>query len=178
MKKVLIGAMLVMAGVFVSAQAHCASKGYVGVQVGPEFVTDSDTNLDTAVALGVYAGYRIDNLMSLEANLTTADHDYDAPGDAGVEVTSILFGPRVNGRTASGVIVYAGAGLGIHFLDFEHRTGDDTETVSGIYMGAGMDVPLKRGMALGVDFKYHVLFDHDDLDSDIATVLIRLGFDL
>lgn len=161
-----------------AAPLHAASRTYVGLQIGPEFVTDSDTDLDTAVAFGVYGGYRVDRLLSLEASLTTAEHDFDAPGGSDLEVTSILFGPRINGRTTGGLTVYAGAGLGVHFLDYDRRPGDDTETESGIYMGAGMEVPLQRLMSLGVDFKYHVLFNDDDFDSDLVTILVRLGFDL
>lgn len=156
---------------------HAASRIYLGVQAGPEFVTDSDSDLDTAFAFGVYGGYRVDRMLSIEASLTTADHDFNGHGGSDVEVTSILLGPRLNAYMNGGTRLYAGAGFGLHFIDFDHRPGDDTETSGGIYMGGGIEVPLRKTMNLGIDLKYHVPFD-DDLDSDLVTLLFRLGFDL
>ncbi|HOJ15072.1 MAG TPA: porin family protein [Deltaproteobacteria bacterium] len=154
-----------------------ASRAYVGVQVGPEIVSDSEADLETALGFGVYAGYRIDRMLGIEASLTTADHDPDGRGADGLEITSIIVGPRINAQAGS-ARVYADVGLGLYFLDFESRVGDDTESSGGISMGAGIEVPLQRSMSLGMDLKYHVLFDDDDLDSDLVTLMVRLGFDL
>lgn len=157
---------------------HAAGPWYAGVQLGPELVTDSDADVDNAAAYGVYGGYRLDRLVSLESSLTTSSHDIEGVGGADLNITSLLLGPRLNGYASGGVNLYVGAGLGIHFLDFDYRGGDDSETETGLYLGAGMEFPLQRGMSLGFDFKYHVLFDDDDFDSDLVTLMFRLGFDL
>ena len=157
---------------------HAADNLYAGIQLGSEFLTDSHDDMDDAVAFGIYGGYRLDRMVSLEANLTTATHDIDGPGDAEISVTSLLFGPRLSSQAGRSVNLYADAGLGIHFLDYEYSVYDDSDTEMGIYLGAGMEFPLQRGINMGLDFKYHILFDDDLLDSDLVTLLVRVGFSL
>jgi len=163
--------------VLLSAQASgfCADNGYVGIQIGPQFLPSED-DVDTAAAFGIYGGYRFDRLLSLEASLTTGTHDVDPGGD--LTITSILFGPRRSQQVDRNLVVYAGAGLGIYPIDYEHRLYDDSETEAGIYLGAGMEFPMKGNFRAGLDLKYHVLLDDDTLDSDIVTFMVRLGLDI
>jgi opacity protein-like surface antigen len=121
--------------------------------------------------LGVYGGYHFDRLLSLEASLTTASHD--GPGGYELDVTSLLIGPRLTGQVSRNLNLYGGVGLGFHFLDPEWGD-DDTET--GMYLGGGIEFPLQNNINLGMDLKYHVIFDDDEMDSDLVTLLLRLGF--
>lgn len=161
-----------------AGQLRAADNLYAGIQLGSEFLTDSHDDVDDAVAFGIYGGYRLDRMVSLEANLTTATHDIDGPGDAEISVTSLLFGPRLTGQAGRSVNLYADAGLGIYYLDYEYSVYDDSDTEMGLYLGAGMEFPLQRGINMGLDFKYHVLFDDDLIDSDLVTLLVRVGFNL
>lgn len=160
--------------IFLSTQAAglCADNGYLGIELGPQFLTSED-DVDTAVALGIYGGYRLDKLLSLEAALTTGTHDVDPGGD--VTITSILFGPRVSQQVDRNLVVYAGAGLGLYPIDWDYR---DSDTEAGIYLGAGMEFPLNGNFRAGLDLKYHVLLDDNTVDSDIVTFMVRLGLDI
>ncbi|HOS96940.1 MAG TPA: hypothetical protein PLU54_04735, partial [Deltaproteobacteria bacterium] len=95
MKKVLVltalCCMLLTAGPVLAARPL-----YLGIQLGPEFITDDDSGLDDAVAFGVYGGYRLDELLSLEMSLTSASHDADRRSDVELDNTALLFGPRLN----------------------------------------------------------------------------------
>jgi hypothetical protein len=176
MKKMIIPALVL--AVIAATPLHAAGAWYAGIQLGAEVLTDSHDDVDDSVAFGVYGGYHLDRMVSLEANLTTASHDIDGPGDPEIDITSVLFGPRLTGQAGRNLNLYAGTGLGIYFLDYEVRDYDDSETETGLYLGAGMEFPLQRDLNLGLDFKYHLLFDDDAIDSDIVTLLVRVGFDL
>lgn len=165
-----------LCAVLAAGSASAADNLYLGVQLGPEFITDDHNALDDAAAFGVYGGYRLDQLISLEGSLTYANHDAEHHSDMEIDNTALLFGPRLNAKAGRGVTLYAGAGLGMYFFDADH--GDD-ETETGIYLGAGVEFPLQSNVDMGVDFKYHALFDSDDsIDSDLVTLLVRVGFDL
>ncbi len=98
---------------------HAAANNfYAGIQLGPEFLTDNGNNrLDDAFAFGAYGGYRFDRQLALEASLITASHDGDYNSE--LNVTSLLFGPRLTGQINPRMNVYGGVGLGIYFLDYE-----------------------------------------------------------
>lgn len=177
MKKISVISIVALV-LLMSGPLHAVDNWYAGIQLGAEALTDSDDDVDDAVAFGVYGGYHLDRLVSLEANLLTATHDIDGFGDPEIDITSVLFGPRLSAQAGRNVSLYAGAGLGIYFLDYENRDYDDSETETGLYLGAGMDFPLQRGITMGLDFKYHLLFDDDMIDSDLVTLLVRVGFDL
>ncbi|HQI01339.1 MAG TPA: porin family protein [Deltaproteobacteria bacterium] len=157
------------------AAGLCADSGYLGIQLGPQFLTSED-DVDTAAAFGIYGGYRFDKLLSLEASLTTGNHDVDPGGD--LTITSILFGPRLSQQVDRSLVVYAGAGLGIYPIDYDGYLFDDSETETGIYLGAGVEFPLNGNFKAGLDLKYHVLLDDDTIDSDIVTFMVRLGLDI
>lgn len=163
---------------FLSAQASglCAEDGYLGVQLGPQLLTSDSADADSAAAFGIYGGYRLDKLLSLEASLTTGTHDVDYGGD--LTITSILFGPRLSDQVDRNLVLYAGAGLGIYPIDYEYRYYDDSETEAGLYLGVGLEFLLKGNYRAGMDLKYHVLFDDDNVDSDIVTFMLRLGLDI
>jgi opacity protein-like surface antigen len=155
----------------------CASNWYVGLELGPQFLTSDDgDNVDNALAYGIYGGYRFDRMLSLEAALTTGEHDVDGGGD--LTITSILFGPRLSSQVSKNLVIYGDVGFGIYPIDYERRFYDDSETETGIYLGAGMEFPLQQSIRLGLDFKYHALFDDDTIDSDLVTLMFRVGFDL
>lgn len=159
--------------------ALAANPLYLGIQLGPEFITDDDSGLDDAVAFGVYGGYRLDYLLSLELSLTSASHDADHHSDVELDNTALLFGPRLNAGVGRGATLYAGAGLGIYFFELDTPVGDDDETETGLYLGAGMEFPIQSNVKLGLDFKYHAMFDSDDsIDSDLLTLMFRVGFDI
>jgi opacity protein-like surface antigen len=67
-------------------------------------------------------------------------------------------------------------GFGIHFLDYQYGPYDHSDTEAGMYLGAGMEFPLQNNIKLGMDFKYHALFNNDPVDSDFITLLLRIGF--
>ena len=177
MKKLTVIPVIVLV-LLMTGSLRAENNWYAGIQLGAEALTDSHDDVDDAVAFGVYGGYKIDRLVSLEGSLTTANHDVDGSGDPEIDITSVLFGPRLTGHLENNLNIYAGAGLGIYFLDYESRVYDDSETETGLYMGAGMEVPLQRGINMGLDFKYHLLFDDDMIESDLITLLVRVGFDL
>ncbi len=161
----------------------CADKGYIGLQFGPQFLTDDDHgDADNALALGIYGGYRVDRNISLEASLNTASHDIDHGGD--LTVTSLTFGGRLNGKIDQNLVVYAGAGLGIYPIHYDHHWyhdnyyGSHSETEAGLYLGGGLEFPIQKNLRIGLDLKYNALFDDDTLDSDIFTMMIRLGIDI
>ena len=116
--------------------------------------------------------------ISLEASLITASHEYHIyhHGEDNIQVTSLVFGPRFSGMVGRNMEMYAGAGLGLYHID--DNPGDENDTQSGLYLGGGIDFPLPQAMRLGLDLKYHALFDNNPLDGDIVTLLVRLGFDL
>ena len=159
---------------FLSSQSagFCADEGYVGVQLGPQLLTSED-DVDTAVAFGVYGGYRFDKMLSLEASLSTGTHDVDPGGD--LTITSILFGPRISQQVDRNLVLYADGGLGIYPIDWDYG---DSETETGLYLGVGMEFPLNGQFRAGLDLKYHVLLDDDTLDSDMVTLMVRLGLDI
>jgi len=144
---------------------------YAGLQLGPEFLTNNSDNLDNAFTFGVYGGYRLDRQLSIEGSLTTASHD--GRGDSDIAVTSLLFGPRLTAPVNRNLNLYGDVGLGIYFLDPDEG---NSHSEGGLYLGAGMEFPLQQGIKIGMDFKYHVLFDNHPLDSDLVTLLFRLGF--
>jgi hypothetical protein len=151
---------------------HGANNWYAGLQLGPEFLTNNtEDNWDNAVAFGVYGGYRLDRQLSLEGSLTTASHD--GRGDSDLTITSLLFGPRLTAPVNRNLNLYGDAGFGIYFLDPDEG---NSRSEGGIYLGAGLEFPLQQGIKIGMDFKYHVLFDNHPLDSDLVTLLFRLGF--
>jgi opacity protein-like surface antigen len=159
--------------------ASAADRWYVGALLGSEFFTsDAGDFFDDGIAYGVFGGYRLERQISLEASLTTASHEYNIyhHGKDDIQVTSLVFGPRFSGMVGRNMELYAGAGLGLYHIDDDPR--DETDTQSGLYLGGGIDFPLPQAMRLGMDFKYHVLFDNSPLDGDIVTLLVRLGFDL
>ncbi len=161
--------------ILMAGQAFAASGLYLGLQLGPEFMTDDDSGLDDAVAYGIYGGYNLDQLLSLEASLTRSTHDAEHHDDIEIDNTALLFGPRLNARLAGGVNLYGGAGLGMYFLDLE----GDSETETGLYIGAGVEFPIQSNVNLGLDLKYHAMFDSDDtIDSDLVTLMVRVGFNL
>lgn len=166
----------VLCALISAGPALAASNVYVGVQLGPEFLTDDDNGLDDAFAYGVYGGYRLDRLLSLEASLTRATHDAERHSDVEVDNTALLFGPRLDANAGRGVNLYADAGLGMYFFDPDEG---DSENETGLYLGAGVEFPIQSNVKLGLDFKYHAMFDSEDsIDSDLVTLLFRLGFDL
>ena len=150
---------------------HGANNWYAGLQLGPEFLTNNSDNLDNAFAFGVYGGYRLDRQLSLEGSLTTASHD--GRGDSDIAITSLLFGPRLTAPVNRNLNLYGDVGLGIYFLDPDYG---NSRSEGGLYLGAGMEFPLQQGIKIGMDFKYHVLFDNHPVDSDLVTLLFRLGF--
>lgn len=155
--------------------AYGANNFYAGVQLGSEFLTDDgDNSLDDAFAFGAYGGYRFDRQLSLEASLTTASHD--GAGSSELNVSSLLFGPRLTGQVSPSLNVYGGVGLGLYFLDYEWGPYDDSDTETGMYLGGGIEFPLQNNIRLGMDLKYHAIFDDDEMDSDLVTLLLRLGF--
>jgi opacity protein-like surface antigen len=173
-QSIILGA-LILFSFALQAPAHAANSLYAGVQLGSEFLTDDgDNSLDNAFAFGVYGGYRFDRQLALEASLTTASHD--GVGNSNLNVTSLLFGPRLTGQINPKMNVYGGVGLGIYFLDYEWGPYDDSKTESGLYLGGGIEFPLQNSIKLGMDFKYHVIFDHNSVDSDLMTLLLRVGF--
>ena len=176
MRKVLI--LVTTAWVLLSPlMASAADRWYVGMLLGSEFFTsDAGDYLDDGFAYGVFGGYRLDRQISLEASLSTASHDYDVYHHGEVDVTSLVFGPRFSGMVGRSVELYGGAGLGLYHIEDDPR--DETDTQSGLYLGGGIDFLLPQAMRLGLDFKYHALFDNNPLDGDIVTFVVRLGFDL
>jgi opacity protein-like surface antigen len=171
----IICVLLLLLSLPLQASAFSTNKWYAGVQLGAEFLTShTDENWDDAVAFGIYGGYRIDRQLSLEGNLTTARHD--GIGDSELDVTSILFGPRISGYVNRNVEIYADAGLGIDFLDYNYGPFNDSYTRSGLYLGAGIEFPIQSMIKLGLDFKYQALFSNDPINSDIITLLVRFGF--
>jgi opacity protein-like surface antigen len=158
------------------APVHAAANNfYAGIQLGPEFLTDNgDNNLDDALAFGVYGGYHFDRQLALEASLTTASHD--GIGNSELNVTSLLIGPRLTGHINPSINVYGGVGLGIYFLDYQWGRYDHSDTKSGMYLGGGIEFPIQSNIKLGMDFKYHVIFDNNSVDSDLMTLLMRVGF--
>ncbi|OQC29419.1 MAG: hypothetical protein BWX71_00124 [Deltaproteobacteria bacterium ADurb.Bin072] len=160
--------------ILTAGQAFAASGLYLGLQLGPEFITDDD-GYDDAIAYGIYGGYNLDQLLSLEASLTRSNHDPEHNDFNDIDNTALLFGPRLNAQMARGVNLYGGAGLGMYFLDWD----DDSETETGLYIGAGVDFPIQSNVNLGLDLKYHAMFDSDDtIDSDLVTLMVRVGFNL
>jgi len=173
-QSIILGALILMV-LSLQAPAHAVNNWYAGIQLGPEFLTnDSDNSLDDAVAFGVYGGYRLDRQISLEGSLTTATHD--GTGNSELNVTSILFGPCLSAQVNRNMNVYADAGLGVHFLDYQYGHYDHSDTESGLYLGAGVEFPFQNNIKFGMDFKYHALFDNHPVNSDIITLLLRLGF--
>ena len=175
MKKqsIILGALILFSFALFSP-AHAESNLYAGLQLGPEFLTDDDDNsLDDAFAFGVYGGFRFDRQLALEASLTTASHDGD--GHYELDVTSLLFGPRLSGQINRNMNIYGGVGLGIYFLDYEWGPYDDSDTEPGMYLGGGIEFPLQNNIKVGMDFKYHVIFDNE-IDTDLMTLLLRVGF--
>ena len=175
MKKSIILGVVILFSFTLQAPVHAAANNfYAGIQLGEEFLTDNDdNNLDDAFAFGVYGGYRFDRQLALEANLTTASHE--GGHNSELNVTSLLFGPRLTGQINPNMNVYGGVGLGIYFLDYEWGPYDDSETESGMYLGGGVEFPLQNSIKLGIDFKYHLIFN-DDIDTDLMTLLFRVGF--
>ena len=171
---ILIGA-LILFSLPLQASTVSSNNWYAGVQLGPEILSsDTEESLDDAVAFGIYGGYRIDRQLSFEGSLTTANHD--GTGNSELEVTSILFGPRISGYVNQNVEIYADAGFGINFLDFKYGPYDDSYTKSGLYLGVGVQFPVQKMFKLGLDFKYQALFSDNPINSDITTLLIRFGF--
>jgi opacity protein-like surface antigen len=167
---IILGALILFSCALFSP-AHAANNFYAGIQLGPEFLTDNgDNSLDDAFAFGAYGGYRFDRQLALEASLTTASHD--GVGNSELNVTSLLFGPRLNGQINNNMNVYGGVGLGIYFLDPKWA---DSETESGMYLGGGIEFPLQNNIKLGMDLKYHLIFDNE-IDTDLMTLLFRVGF--
>ena len=166
----ILGALILMV-LSLQAPAHAVNNWYAGIQLGPEFLTDDyNGRLDDAFAFGAYGGYRFDRQLALEASLTTASHDGDYHTE--LNVTSLLFGPRLTGQINKSMNVYGGVGLGIYFLDPEWV---DSETESGMYFGGGIEFPLQNNIKLGMDLKYHLIFDNE-IDTDLITLLFRVGF--
>jgi hypothetical protein len=157
-------------------QASTLDKWYAGVQLGPEFLTShTDADWDNSMAFGVYGGFKIDRHLSFEGSVTIASHD--GTRDSELDVTSVLFGPRISTYVKRNVEVYADAGIGIDFLDFTFGSYDNTDTKAGLYLGAGIAFPIKGETKLGLDLKYQTLFsDEQPINSDIITVLVRFGF--
>jgi opacity protein-like surface antigen len=173
-QSIILGALILMI-LSLQAPAHAVNNWYAGIQLGPEFLTnDTDNSLDDAVAFGLYGGCRLDRQISLEGSLTTAQHN--GRGNSDLNVTSLLFGPRLNAQVNRNMNVYADAGLGVHFLDYQYGPYDHSDTESGLYLGAGIEFPFQGNVKFGIDFKYHALFDNHPVDSDIMTLLLRVGF--
>jgi hypothetical protein len=171
-KQVIILTAFIFLSFFVQTPVQGANNWYAGLQLGPEFLTNnSDNNWDDAFAFGVYGGYRFDRQLNFEGSLTTASHN--GSGDSDITITSLLFGPRITAPVNRNLNLYGDVGLGIYFLDPSYG---DSDTEGGLYLGAGMEFPLQQGIKIGMDFKYHVLFDNHPLDSDLITLLFRLGF--
>ncbi len=175
-----ISILFVLAGL---TSGFCAGNGYLGIQLGPEFLTSDDHGtIDDGIGVGIYGGYRFDKTVSVEAALTTASHDVDYGGD--LQITSLMIGPRVSGMINKDVIVYGGAGFGFYDVDYEYydhyhsHVHHDTETETGLYLGGGMEILLKNKFRCGLDVKYHAMFDDDELDSDLITLMFRVGLDL
>jgi opacity protein-like surface antigen len=173
-QSIILGALILII-LSLHAPAFAFNNWYAGIQLGPEFLTnDTDYNLDSAFALGIYGGYRINRQISLEGSLTTAGHD--GVGNSELNVTSVLFGPRLSAPVNRNMNVYADAGLGVHFLDYQYGHYDHSETESGLYLGAGVEFPFQNNIKFGMDLKYNALFDNHPVNSDVVTVLLRLGF--
>ena len=118
---------------------------YAGAQAGPEFLTSGDDyDLDTAIAFGIYGGYKFDKLVSLEANLITATHD--GKGDSELNVTSLLLGPRLTGRVTKDMDIYADAGFGVYILDLDLGPYDrsDTKAASTLPRTCGQEPTSRR----------------------------------
>ena len=174
-QSIILGAVILFSFALQAPVHAAANNFYGGIQLGPEFLTDNgDNSLDDAFAFGVYGGYRFDRQLALEASLTTASHDGDHNSE--LNVTSLLFGPRLTGQINPNMNVYGGVGLGIYFLDYEWGRYHHSDTESGMYLGGGIEFPLQNNIKLGMDFKYHVIFDNNSVDSDLMTLLMRVGF--
>jgi len=168
---IVLGALILLV-LALQSPAQASDNWYGGIQLGPEFLTDDhDGAIDDAFAFGAYGGYRFDRQLSLEASLLTANHD--APGHYDVNITSVLFGPRLSAPVNKNLILYGGVGLGLYFIDPDY---DSSDTDLGLYFGGGMEFPIQSNLRLGLDFKYHATFDDDTIDSDLLTLLFRVGF--
>ena len=171
-KQTIVLGVFILFSLALQTTAYGANNWYAGLQLGPEFLANNTKDKwDNAAAFGVYGGYRLDRQLSLEGSMTAANHD--GRGDSDLAITSLLFGPRLTAPVNRNLNLYGAVGLGIYFLDPDEG---NSRSEGGIYLGAGMEFPLQQGIKIGMDFKYHVLFDNHPLDSDLVTILLRLGF--
>jgi len=162
----------------------CAGNDfYVGAQVGYDVLTGNAGNeIDDGVSLGIFGGYMISEGISLEAGLTFSRHD-DEPkkvGDETLDVISVLFGPRFI-YYCKDMRVYMDTGFGIYNCDYKYRPElglgyprDESDFESGIYGGIGMDFPVSGRIHVGLDLKYHHVFDDEVLDGDMLAPVFRV----
>ncbi|MCD6571362.1 MAG: porin family protein [Deltaproteobacteria bacterium] len=166
-----------------SSMAYADNGFYAGAQLGYAVLTsDAASEMDDGVSLGIFGGYMISEDISLEATAAFSRHD-DEPkkcGDHSLDVISVLFGPRFI-YYFKDMRVYMDAGFGIYNCDYKYRPEllpgyprDENDFESGIYGGIGMDFPISGRIHVGLDLKYHHVFDNELLDGDMLTPVFRI----
>ena len=184
LKVLLIGVLLLQA----TASIAAAQNWYLGAQLGQALLLgDSRDRVDDGISWGMFGGYRVNSHVRLDAALLYSSHDDEVQdlGDYTINILSFTFGPLFSTVVRKNVQLYGGGGLGIYVIDLtyepEAQPGtprDETDGESGIYACAGINFPLRENRYLGIDVRYHHVFEDELLEGDMITMLVRLGFDL
>ncbi len=180
----LVGALLLPGSPAIAA----AQNWYIGAQLGQALLTgDSADKVDDGISWGLFGGYRVNSTVRLDAALFYSSHDDEVedPGDYTIKILSFTFGPQFSTAVGKNVELYAGGGFGIYSIDLKYEPEaqpgtprDEADGESGIYGCAGMNFLLRDNMYLGIDVRYHHVFEDEVLDGDMITMMVRLGFDL
>ena len=155
------------------AQAQDWTGAYGGLTVGGSDITATVKAADAELegdgsSVGFFAGYnyQMGNIVyGGEFDLDGTDYEI-ADGAVKVESTARLkarIGAPIGNGLAYGVVGAVGA------------TSNDVKDGRGVLVGAGYDMKLAENLLIGSEVLFHN-FDDDDLEVDVTTLRLRVGF--
>lgn len=152
-------------------------------------MNDNLDDYDNSFYLGGQGYYHLDSMLSVGAELGYSfGHSYDnGPVEADLSVLHLTPQIRLatrrsaaNGRSFS---PYAIAGLGLYQTQTDVKVNagpfttesDDDETDMGINLGAGINLETSRSFVIGVDVRYHQIFNQGQ-DAKFLIPTLRLSY--
>lgn len=164
-----------------------AGDNYLALKFGAYMPDDEADYLDNGYYLGGALGHNVNRNFALEFGLdyTYADFD-DYFDDSYVTTLGIPVTAKIVLPLSEQLDVYAGAGLGLYFTNYEFDIDgysyDDHDTSPGVHALMGADIRMSPNAALNVEVKYTDInedFDedyYDDLELGGTTASIGLKF--